>query len=78
MRRGTEQDRERVRRRQEFERDLEEGRQMRADGFRALEADWRMFRGAYQGDEYRVTSLHLGRDGKTIWVKTNIPEDAGR
>ena len=71
MKRGAEQDRERARERIE-------ARQMRADGFRALEADWRMFRGAYQGDEYRVTGLHLGRDGKTIWVKTNIPEDAGR
>lgn len=71
MKRGTDQDRE-------WARERIEARRMRADGFRALEADWRMFRGAYQGQQYRVTSLHLGRDGKTIYVKTNIPEDAGK
>jgi hypothetical protein len=67
MKKGTEADRKRVRGQAEH-------RRLMADGYQTLESDWRLFRGAYWHQRYHVTDLKLGIDGRTIYVKTNIPE----
>ncbi len=45
------------------------------EGYKRIEADWRLHRGGYYREEFKITDVQISEDGKYIWFKTNIPEE---